>query len=281
MKQRTIMQKSLVLLTLLFISYYSNAQFYYNDVFNLKVSNKIYSNLIKNNIREISAVSTERDGTPTKGFAYLKSIKDNGNTATTHTELETGGVTDDVDTYVNGLLTRSEDSADNVLTTVEYTYDADGKLLTVQTQTDDTAMSTHSTELHKWFYTGNEPDSMIRIKDKRDSTVIRIKKDANNNVAEELWIKKRRVIEHYFYYYNSNNQLTDIVRFNNKAQQMLPDFLFEYDANAMLSQLTQIPQGSSDYVIWQYIYDERGLKTKDVLFDKRQQLLGTVTYTYR
>ena len=281
MKQRTIMQKSLVLLTLLFISYYSNAQFYYNDVFNLKVSNKIYSNLIKNNIREISAVSTERDGTPTKGFAYLKSIKDNGNRATTHTELETGGVTDDVDTYVNGLLTRSEDSADNVLTTVEYTYDADGKLLTVQTQTDDTAMSTHSTELHKWFYTGNEPDSMIRIKDKTDSTVVRLKKDDHNNVAEELWIKKRRVIEHYFYYYNSNNQLTDIVRFNNKAQQMLPDFLFEYDANAMLSQLTQIPQGSSDYVIWQYIYDERGLKTKDVLFDKRQQLLGTVTYTYR
>ena len=281
MKQRTIMQKSLVLLTLLFISYYSNAQFYYNDVFNLKVSNKIYSNLIKNNIREISAVSTERDGTPTKGFAYLKSIKDNGNTATTHTELETGGVTDDVDTYVNGLLTRSEDSADNVLTTVEYTYDADGKLLTVQTQTDDTAMSTHSTELHKWFYTGNEPDSMIRIKDKTDSTVVRLKKDDHNNVAEELWIKKGRVIEHYFYYYNSNNQLTDIVRFNNKAQQMLPDFLFEYDANAILSQLTQIPQGSSDYVIWQYIYDERGLKTKDVLFDKRQQLLGTVTYTYR
>jgi hypothetical protein len=281
MKQRTIMQKSLVLLTLLFISYYSNAQFYYNDVFNLKVSNKIYSNLIKNNIREISAVSTERDGTPTKGFAYLKSIKDNGNTVTTHTELETGGVTDDVDTYMNGLLTKSEDSADNVLTTVEYTYDADGKLLTVQTQTDDTAMSTHSTELHKWFYTGNEPDSMIRIKDKTDSTVVRLKKDDHNNVAEELWIKKRRVIEHYFYYYNSNNQLTDIVRFNNKAQQMLPDFLFEYDANGMLSQLTQIPQGSSDYVIWQYIYDERGLKTKDVLFDKRQQLLGTVTYTYR
>jgi len=122
---------------------------------------------------------------------------------------------------------------------------------------------------------------MIRIKDKTDSTVVRLKKDDHNNVAEELWIKKRRVIEHYFYYYNSNNQLTDIVRFNNKAQQMLPDFLFEYDANAMLSQLTQIPQGSSDYVIWQYIYDERGLKTKDVLFDKHQQLLGTVTYTYQ
>jgi hypothetical protein len=45
--------------------------------------------------------------------------------------------------------------------------------------------------------------------------------------------------------------------------------------------MTQVPQGSSDYVIWQYVYDERGLKIKDVLFDKRQELLGTVTYTYQ
>jgi hypothetical protein len=29
------------------------------------------------------------------------------------------------------------------------------------------------------------------------------------------------------------------------------------------------------------MYDERGLKTQDVLLDKRQELLGTVTYTYK
>jgi hypothetical protein len=62
---------------------------------------------------------------------------------------------------------------------------------------------------------------------------------------------------------------------------MLPDFLFEYNTNGILSQLTQVPEGSSDYVIWQYVYGERGLKTKDVLFNKHQELMGTVTYTYR
>src|SRR6478609_5530139 len=140
MKQRTIMQKSLALLTLLFISYYSTAQFYYNDVIDLKASNKMYANIIRNNIHQISATSTENDGTPTKGFAYSKTIQNNGTTAITHTRLETGGVSDDIDMYVNGLLARSQDSADNVLTTVEYTYDSNGKILLVQTQADDTAM---------------------------------------------------------------------------------------------------------------------------------------------
>ena len=41
------------------------------------------------------------------------------------------------------LLVKSSDSADNILTTVEYTYDAAGNTLQVQTQTDDTAMDTH------------------------------------------------------------------------------------------------------------------------------------------
>ena len=107
------------------------------------------------------------------------------------------------------------------------------------------------------------------------------KKDEHQNIIEELWLKKGRLIEHYFYYYNNKNQLTDIVRFNNKAQQMLPDFLFDYDTAGRVIQLTQIPQGSSDYIIWKYVYDERGLKIQDVLLDKRQELLGTVTYTYQ
>lgn len=275
------MQKSLVLLTLLFIFFNSSAQFYYNDVVDLQASNKIYANLMRNNIKEITATSTESDGLPTNGFAYLKTIKNNGSTVVTHTELETGGISDDVDTYVNGLIARSEDSADKVRTTIEYVYDGNGRIVQLQTQTDDTTMNTHSTELHKWFYTGEMPDSMIRIKDKTDSTIIRFKKDAQNNIAEELWIKKGRLLEHYFYYYNDAGLLTDIVRFNIKAQQMLPDYLLEYDEKGRLSQLTQIPQGSSGYVIWKYVYDERGLKIKDVLFDKYQELLGTVSYTYR
>ena len=232
-------------------------------------------------MREVSATSMESDNSPTEGFSFSKTIKNNGTLVVTHTEMKAAGASDDYDTYANDLLVKSSDSADKVLTTVEYTYDTEGKIIRVQTQTDDTTMNAHSTELHNWFYSGNTPDSMIRIKDKTDSIIVHFKKDENQDITEELWMKKGRIIEHYYYYYNDKAQLTDIVRFNSKAQQMLPDFLFEYNDNGVVSTLTQIPQGSSDYVIWQYVYDERGLKIKDVLFDKQKELLGTVNYTYR
>ena len=275
------MQKSIVLLTFFFILYNCNAQYYYNDVVSLKESNHIYQLLKKNNVQQVSATSIEADNTPTAGFVYLKTLQNNGALVITHTELETGGTSDDDDTYLNDVLVKSSDSADNILTTVDYTYDNAGNTLQVQTQTDDTAMSTHNTEIHKWFYTGNIPDSMLRIKDKTDTTIVHFKKDDHQNIIEELWMKKGRLIEHYFYYYNNKSQLTDIVRYNIQAQQMLPDYVFDYNDNGILSSLTQVPQGSSDYVVWQYIYDERGLKAKDVLFDKHQQLLGTITYNYR
>lgn len=279
--QRIIMQKSILLLTLLFVFFNARAQYYYNDVVSLKATNNIYQALKKNNIQQVVADSREADQTPTQGFVYSRTIKNNASLIATHTELETGGKSDQFETYSNDQLIKMEDSSDNVLTTVEYSYTADGKILSVKTQTDDTAMDVHSTELHKWFYSGNAPDSMIRIKDNADSTIIRFKKDDQQNITEEIWMKKARLIEHYFYYYNDKNQLTDIVRFNTKAQQMLPDYLFEYDDKGMISQLTQVPPGSSDYIIWKYVYDDKDLKTQDVLFDKHQQLLGTVTYTYR
>jgi hypothetical protein len=275
------MQKGLLALTVLFIFCNCKAQYYYNDVVDLNASKNIYLNLKKNNIHEVSATSVESDNTPTTGFVYSKIIKNNGSLIITHTELESAGPSDEFDTYLNDQLIKSSDSTDSVLTTVDYNYDTLGNILLVQTQTDDTSMNTHSKELHKWFYNGNFLDSMIRIKDDKDTTFVHFKRDEQNNIAEELWLKKGRVIEHYYYYYNEKNQLTDIVRYNAKAQQMLPDFLFEYNEQGMLSQLIQVPQSSSDYVIWQYVYDERGLKIKDVLFDKHKELMGTVTYTYR
>jgi hypothetical protein len=275
------MQKSMLLLTLLFVFFNCKAQYYYNDVVDLKASKNIYLTLKKNNIQGVSAISVESDNTPTTGFVYSKILENNASLVITHTELESAGISDEFDTYVNDQLVKSSDSTDSVLTTVEYTYDSTGNILLVQTQTDDTTMNVHSKELHKWFYNGNFLDSMIKIKDGTDTTFVHFKRDEHNNIAEELWLKKKRIIEHYYYYYNEKHQLTDIVRYNVKAQQMLPDFLFEYNEQGMISQLTQVPQGSSDYVVWQYVYDDRGLKIKDVLFNKHRELMGTVTYTYR
>lgn len=275
------MKKSVLLLTLLFAYCFAEAQYYYNDIVSVKASNSTYKKYKENNILSVVAKSVESDGSPTTGFVYWKKITDGASQVFTHTELEAAGASDDIEKYSNDRLIRSQDSSDNVLTVTEYHYDNTGNIDLIKTQTEDTAMGTQTVELHQWYYTGNVPDSMIRIKNNTDTTLVQFKKGQNNNISEELWVKKNRIIEHYYYYYNEKNQLTDIVRFNMKAQKLLPDFIFDYDEKGAVSQLTQVPQGSSDYVIWKYMYDDRGLKTNDVLFDKHQELLGTITYTYR
>jgi hypothetical protein len=274
--------KALLATVLLFFVFQTTwCQYYYNDIISLKQSNEIYAAFKRNNITLVTATSVESDNTPTTGFSYKRQITNNGSLVTTDISLEATGPTETQEYYTNNLLSKSVDSSANVSTTVNYKYNQDGNIDWIETQTDDTSRNMHSVEVHKWFYTNNIPDSMLRIKDNADTTFVHFKKDDKQNIIEEVWLKKNRIIEHYFYYYNNSSQLTDIVRFNTRAQRMLPDFLFAYNDNGTLSQLTQIPQGSSDYITWQYVYDERGLKIKDALFDKHQQLLGTVTYTYQ
>jgi YD repeat-containing protein len=275
------MQK--IILTGIFFLVLGNiySQFYYNDIVSLKESNRMYLTLKKNNIRGVSATSMESDNTPTEGFAYSKEIKNNGSLIVTRNQLATSGASVTYEYYTNDRLTQSTDSSFNLNTKIQYKYDQQGNISSIETLTDDTSRQVSSTEIHKWFYTGNTPDSMLRIKENTDTTVIHFKKDEKENITEEIWMKRGKTIEHYYYYYNDQSQLTDIVRFNPKAKQMLPDFLFQYDANGIISQMTQVPEGSSDYVIWQYLYDDKGLKIKDVLFDKHQELLGTVTYSYQ
>jgi len=275
------MQKVIFVGVLLVTVNHVCAQYYYNDIMSLKESNRIYLTLKKNNIKEVSATSIESDNTPTEGFSYNREIEENGSLVITHVSLATSGSSVTYEYYTGDRLMKSIDSSFRVATTVQYKYNDGDNLASIETQTDDTSMNVYSTELHQWFYTNGVPDSMWRIKERTDTTIVRFKKDDKQDVTEEIWTKNGRTLEHYYYYYNDQSQLTDIVRYNPKARQMLPDFLFQYDPGGIISQMTQVPQGSSDYVIWQYVYDERGLKIKDVLFDKRQELLGTVTYTYQ
>lgn len=256
-------------------------QYYYNDIISLKQSNQIYSGLKNNNIKLVTAESLESDNTLTGGFYYKRQIVNNATLVITNISLAATGANETAEYFTNDRLSKSVDSSVNITTRVEYQYNQQGNIDLIETQTDDTSRNMHTTELHKWFYTINVPDSMLRIKDNADTTAVYFKKDERKNIIEEIWMKKDRMTEHYFYYYDNKSQLTDIVRFNLRAHQMLPDFLFEYNSDGTVSQLTEIPQGSSDYIIWQYIYDNRALKMKDVLFDKHQQLLGTVNYTYQ
>ncbi|MCC6762232.1 MAG: hypothetical protein IT252_13495, partial [Chitinophagaceae bacterium] len=65
------------------------------------------------------------------------------------------------------------------------------------------------------------------------------------------------------------------------AGKILPDLLFEYDAAGRINQQTSVQAGSNMYRIWRYVYDARGLKIKEGVFNKYKEPEGRIEYSYQ
>jgi hypothetical protein len=268
----------LILLTTTINICYS--QYYYNDVITTRQTNDQYLLLKKNHIQQMSAKSFEANGEITSDFQLEQTISNNASQITTTSSFPSTGKSESQSFYANDRLTKTVTNNDNVQSTVSYTYDND-LLKSITTETIDTFMNSSSQEQHLWFYENNMPTKMLLIKNNNDTTTIELTTDEHGDVAEEKWRKNSHLLENYFYYYNDQHKITDIVRYNAKAQRLLPDYLFEYDNNGTLIKFTQIPQGSADYLVWQYVYEQNGLKQKELLFNKQKQRVGTIEYVYK
>lgn len=259
---------------------FCNAQYYYNDIITAKQTNQQYLVLKNSYIKEISASSFEADGTPTDDFTLLQQISNNGTTITTITDFPSTGRAESVAEYSNNRIIKTTDTTDKIRKTTTYTYNGD-LLSSLTTETNDEFMSNSSTEVHQYFYENNRPVKMLLIKNNSDTTVIDFIPDEQQNVGEEHWLKQNKITQKYFYYYNPQHQLTDVVHFNSKANQLLPDFVFEYNGDGTIKQMTQVPQGSDDYLIWLYEYNSNGLKQKERCFNKQKQLVGRIEYSFK
>jgi len=254
-------------------------QHYYTDIVVLKETNRQYQAIKTARITTVTAKSFESDGQPTENFLLQQTVS--GNQVTTSSSSVATGASVSVNYYTSNRLTRTVDNDSNINSTVTYVYDATGNIQSITTAINDTLMGSNGTEVHLWYYNGSDPVRMLRIKDKTDTTVVDFVKDEQGNIAEEHLSKKGRRIENYFYYYNAAHQLTDIVRFNQRARKMLPDFLFEYDDKGLVTQLTQVQQNTGSYIIWRYTYNPNGLKQKEAAYDKLKRPIGSVEYSFR
>lgn len=254
------------------------SQYYYNDIIALQQAARQYAALASAHIKRVSAISYEGNQ-PIDNFKLEQTISADARTIIITSSDPASGDLFTLNSYRNGRLVQTKDSSANVASVATYSYEADGKISVITTTSDDAFMNSHSTEIHQWIYNGNVPQKMLRIKDKTDTTVITFAYDAGN-VAQETWLRKGHVAETYYYYYNPKNELTDIVRFNIRVRKMMPDFLYEYDEENRVVQMMQVPNGSTDYMVWKYSYNSNGLKEKELLYNKQQQLVGRVEYKY-
>ena len=185
-------------------------------------------------------------------------------------------------TYVDasGNVTRTVETNDRVTNTSVYTYDAAGNLISILSTSSDSTIS--EKELHLWQWNNGKPVRMLRIKNEKDTAIVEFVLDENGNVAEETEIRRKVKSRPVYYYYNENNHLTDIVRYSDRAGQLLPEYMFEYSPTHQVIQKITVPANNSDYLIWRYLYNAQGLKTKEAIYSKhdKRNPVGRIEYQY-
>jgi len=273
--------KKLPFLLLLLFYFAANSQYYYKDIVAAADITRLMKTYTANNIQKISAKGITSEGSPSSEFSEVGEV--NGTTLKVSTNNNKAISTLKFNFNDRGQLINSVDSAINIKSLSTYTYDANGKIISISNAATDADSSGDfsQTEVHQYIYKDGKLDRMWRIINKKDSLEVRFGTDEHGNVIEERNFRRGVLADPIYYYYDDRNRLTDIVRFNYKANRLLPDFLFEYDDNdRVIQKITTTSGNNLGYLTWRYLFDEKGLKTKEALFNKDKQLQGRIDYSY-
>jgi len=271
-----------ILFILLSIPVAGFSQFYHKDIVSLKQTTdqlKVYK---ANKVKKVVLNSFEPSGEPTDKFICFQEVSPSFNFIKTYSQsAQTMQSVLNSQFNFKGQLIRSADSSNTTLNVSSYTYDALGRMVAVESVSQAYAYQTKETEKHQWFYdTTGFPVKMLRIKNNTDTVEVQFKADEKGNVAEEVWRSKGVETQSYYYYYDEQKRLTDIVRYNDRARKLLPDYIFEYNEQAQLTQMITVQSGTSNYVTWKYQYNPQGLKTRESIYSKQKELMGYITYRY-
>jgi len=261
----------------------TSAQYYQKDILNNKQAFADKNLLQEQKIREVMVHSFEGDKSPSKGFFCKKEISKNYRTIATYTKSDISNKSLLTAYYnENGLLVKSIDSSAISSATSTYSYDEKGNvvsILSVARSYDDDFVTTINEERQYKYDKKNKPAQLLRIKNKLDSVLIDFLQDEKGNVTDEIATGKNG--KHYYYYYDDKNRLTDIVQYNVVKAALVPDLIFEYNRQGQVTQMVSVEEGmSNNYYVWQYIYNDEGLKIIEKCLSKERVLLGYFEYEY-
>lgn len=269
-----------VLASLLSLPVYS--QFYYKDQVATREIISRFQLYKINKVNTVKLNSFQGEEPVTEGFVCEQKVNPSRNQLVTYTKTADAGESYLTAIYNNdGLLTRAIDSTEETVSSSNYSYDANKRLVQLSIETKAKDNSSQSNEKHLWEYNAQgKPVEMIRTRNGRDTTLVRFTLDENGNVIEEESFRQGVSEGKVYYYYDDKHRLTDVVRYNVKARRLLPDYIFEYEDDE-ISTMTLVPEGSDDYQKWYYTYDENGLKQADFCYNKKNVLLGKIEYKYQ
>lgn len=267
------------------------AQYYYKDIVGTRQFNQTIKLYLDNKVSSVEASGFDAEGRRNSDFSENQYFFGERNLLKISTRDKTTISNQYYRFDTKGLLTTISDTSASLVSTSTYTYDEKNNPLLIKNIITDADDSINQLEIHQWFYNADsKPVRMLRILNNNDTTDVRFTLDKKGNVIEELPFIKKVSREKTYYYYDTTNRLTDIVRFNVKAQRLLPDYMFEYSKNNLVVQkITTLSTNGLPYLTWRYVYDDKGLKTKEATFIKPREatsnqdqvMTGKIEYSYR
>jgi YD repeat-containing protein len=279
----TCMKSTFLTICIFLLATMAYCQHYYNDIVVTGENMKKRAAYGKQQVRSVRFSSFDSNNQPIEGFKCDQVVKSNATEIITTTTDPLAGTTENTSSFnAAGQLIKSVDTTDASKTVVTYTWDAATNRITQVLSLAISAGGYTSKEQHLWFYNNaGKPVSMLKVKNNTDTTKITYVADEKGNPGEEKSFRQGQSQPSYYYYYDDNNHLTDIVRYNARAKRLLPDYVFEYEAQGRVATMMVVAEGTGDYQKWYYTYDEKGLKAKDECFSKTKVLIGKVVYQYQ
>jgi YD repeat-containing protein len=274
--------KTTLLPVFLLLSFASQAQYYFNDIIGTLDMNRMMKNYQAQKVRTVSGTGYDQRGAKASNFSEYQEVRENGKALKisniTGTNKSVMYYRFDADARVISI----DDSSTTIESVTNYTYDANGRITQIRNTIRDSANDFTQTEIHQWMYNNaGKPDKMLRIINNTDSLEIRFTSDENGNTGDEKTYRRGVETGVIYYYYDDNGRLTDIVRYNNKAKKLLPDMLFEYDdQDRVIQKITTTTSLNLNYLIWRYVFNEKGLKIKEALFNQEKELNGKIEFSY-
>lgn len=275
------MQKLPWMMALLLSSSGAMAQYYYKDIVstqNLKADMETYR---KNKVKKIIISSYESSGDKSEGFFCEKKISNNYRQSDLFTNTQGNGSSVLSSVFNDQLqLMQTTDSSEIAVSHSAYQYDAQGRLVSITTisRSSDDDYVNELIEEHIYQYENlHVPVSMFRVLNHKDTTRILFSMDEHENLSIE---KNTKTAAKYYYYYDNKDRITDIVHMNEYKERMIPDYQFEYNKNGQLVEMLATEEGSNDYIIWRYFY-ENDLRIGEKVFSKDRKLMGRIEYEYK
>jgi len=257
------------------------AQYFYKDIITVKQAANDIADYKQSAKHQIKIKSFEPNGVESENFFCEKKINKNYTKASLYTRTDISSQSL-LESYYNagGLLIRSYDSSEFVVSNTYYEYNSNQQLtktIFLSKSSDDDFLNSIK-EVHHYEYNAeNKLESMMRIKNEIDTFFVAFSLDEHQNVAVE---KDNKTSTTYYYYYDEQNRLTDVVHAVDYKEKLVADYVFEYNTAGQIIQMTNTEPGSNNFIVWKYVY-ENGLRTTERVFTKDGDLMGKILYEYQ